>query len=176
MSHPPELDNRETSRDVETMECARVCQVEVPLEVRALSTLSRIDYEDAFLVDVGPVSERTAEQWARAVVEEAPASVRRKLQSGWMALGVELGAGAPDRSVLGWPIRHSTPEVVILGARSPIGMEGELLFRRHKRRLLFATFIQHDRDAGRAAWATIEPMHAPLVRHILEEASRRCSP
>jgi hypothetical protein len=166
----------ETSTDLKTLERVRVCQIAVPMEARALSTLSRIDYEDAFLVDVGPVSQRTAEQWARAVVEEAPASVQRTLQSGWVALGIELRGGAPDCSVLGWPIRHSTPEVVVLGTRSPIGLEGELLFKRHEHRLLFATFIQHDRDAGRGAWATIEPMHAPLVRRILEQASRRCSP
>jgi hypothetical protein len=56
-----------------------VQQVAVPSAARVLSTLSRIDYADAFLVDVGATQERTAEQWARAVLEGAPASVRRTL-------------------------------------------------------------------------------------------------
>ncbi len=65
-----------------------VRQVAVPPAARALSTLSRIDYEDAFLVDTGSDRERTAEQWARAILEDAPIIVRRALLSGWSALGL----------------------------------------------------------------------------------------
>jgi hypothetical protein len=64
-----------------------VRQVAVPPAARALSTLSRIDYEDAFLVETGPATDRTAEQWARAIVEGAPITVRSTLVSGWSALG-----------------------------------------------------------------------------------------
>lgn len=64
----------------------RVRQVAVPPAARALSTLSHIDYDDAFLVDVGPVQDRTAERWARAVLEDAPITVRHVLQSGWSAI------------------------------------------------------------------------------------------
>jgi hypothetical protein len=42
----------------------RVRQVTLPPAARALSTLSRVDYEDAFLVETGPAQDRTGEQWA----------------------------------------------------------------------------------------------------------------
>ncbi len=43
-----------------------VRQVTLPPAARALSTLSHVDYEDAFLVETGPAQDRTGEQWARA--------------------------------------------------------------------------------------------------------------
>jgi hypothetical protein len=150
-----------------------VRQTDVPEASRALSTLSHIDYADAFTVDVDGAEERTAEQWARAVLEDAPAAVRRSLQSGWSAIGLKLGAAPPERSVLGWEIRHSTPDHILLGADSRIGMAGELLVRREHQALLFSTFVQQDSPVARTVWAGVEPVHVPIVRRILEHAQRR---
>jgi hypothetical protein len=55
-------------------------------------------------------------------------------------------------------------------------MPAELLFKRERHELLFATFVTHDNHVARAAWAAVEPMHAPIVRSILEQASRRRRP
>jgi hypothetical protein len=149
-----------------------VRQVEVPADARALSTLSRIDYQDAFLVDV-PAPERTAEQWARAILEDAPMTTRRALQSGWSAIGLKLGGARPGRSVLGWELRRSNADFVLLAAESRIGMPGQLLFQRRQDTLLFATFVQQDNPLARATWAGVEPVHVPIVRRILEQAQRR---
>ena len=40
----------------------RVLQVAVPPAARMLSTLARVGYEDAFLVETGPAQNRTGEQ------------------------------------------------------------------------------------------------------------------
>lgn len=149
-------------------------QVAVPPTARSLSTLAQIDYEDAFLVDVGQPQARTAEQWARAVMQDAPIAVQRMLRSGWSAIGLKLDQGRPDQRVLGWEVRRSTPGFVLLGADSRIGMAGELLFERQQHALLFATFVQHDNPVARAVWAGVEPVHVPVVRSLLEHASRRC--
>lgn len=154
----------------------RVRRVELPPAVRELSMLSHVDYEDAFLVDVGRTRERTAEQWARAVMEDAPITVRRALQSGWTGIGLKLGGKPSDRFVLGWEIRRDTPEWVLLGADSRVGMPAELLFKREQHALLFATLVQHNNQAARLLWAGIEPVHVPVVRHLLEQAGRRCGP
>ncbi len=154
----------------------RVRQVVLPPAVRALSMLSHVDYEDAFLVDVGPTRERPAEQWARAFMEGAPITVRRTLQSGWTGIGLKLGGKPSDRFVLGWEIRRNLPEFVLLGADSRVGMPAELLFKREQHALLFATLVQHDNQAARLLWAGVEPVHVPVVRRVLEQASRRCSP
>jgi hypothetical protein len=49
---------------------------------------------------LGPANERTAEQWSRAILEDAPSGFRRMLQAGWSAIGLTLGGAAPDLPVL----------------------------------------------------------------------------
>ena len=107
------------------------------------------------------------------ILEGAPAAVRRTLRSGWTAIGLKLGSAPPDQCILGWAIRHSGPEYALLGAPSRIGMAGELLFKREPGELLFGTFVQLDNGASRRVWAGVEPMHVPIVRSMLEQASRR---
>ena len=151
----------------------RVRQVVLPPAARALSTLSHVDYADAFLVDTGPTRERRAEQWARAIMEGVPIVLRSALPWGWFALGLQLGSTGSDRSVLGWEVRRSTPDFVLLGAGSRLGMPAELLVERQERALLFATLVQHDNHIARAVWAGVEPGHRQVVRYVLELAGRR---
>ena len=150
-----------------------VTQIPVPAEVRALSTLDRIDYADAFRVDVGAVLDRTGEQWARAMLTDAPRRVRARLVCGWSVLGLRLGPPWSPRCVLGWRVRRGGPDWVLLGARSWAGMPGELLFRPEPRGVLFATFVQQDNPAARARWARVAPTHQRVVRSLLTHAARR---
>jgi hypothetical protein len=150
-----------------------VRQIALPPAARALSTFSRIDYHDAFFVDAGPAGDRTAEQWARAVLEDAPAGVRRKLVRGWRALGLKIGSPRSGRHVLGWEVRRSTPDFVLLGAGSRIGMPGELVFMREPRGLLFVTFVRQENRIARAVWARTTPAHQRVVRSLLAQAARR---
>jgi hypothetical protein len=160
--------------DVRELEPAdRVRQIPVPAAARALSTLSHIDYADAFLVEIRSARDRTPEQWARATLDQAPISMRTKLRSGWSAIGLKLDTGGSARSVLGWQVRRSTPEFVLLGADSRIGMPGELLFQLQQHALLFATFVEHANPIARAIWAAVKPVHVPVVREVLEQASIR---
>ena len=140
-----------------------VRQVAVPAAVRALSTLDRVDYADAFRVKLSDVRSRTAEEWARAVLEDAPLAVRGQLLSGWSSLGLKVGRG----SVLGWHVRSSTPDVLLLGAGSRIGMPGELLFKRERHGLLFATFVRQGNPVARALWGRVERVHVATVRGLL---------
>jgi hypothetical protein len=148
-----------------------VRQVTLPPAARALSTLCHVDYEDAFLVETGPAQDRTGEQWARAILDDAPASTRNALSRGWSALGLRLGSTQPDRFVLGWEVRRSTPDVALLGASGRLGLSGELLFERQQHTLLFATFVQLENRIARALWAGIAPRHRQVVRDLLEQAN-----
>jgi uncharacterized protein DUF2867 len=152
---------------------AVVAQIEVPHDVRGLSTLPRVDYADAFLVRIGSTQDRSAERWARAILEEAPASMRTRLLSGWKALGLEVGhgAGAGSGTVLGWPVARSTPDAVLLSAESRIGMPGQLLVTIRPEGLLFATFLQHRTVGTRPVWAAVERTHVQVVRNLLERAA-----
>ena len=150
-----------------------VTQIPVPPAARALSTLSHVDYADAFLVDAGPARDELPERLVRAALERAPAATRHRLLSGWTAIGLKLRRDRAGGTVLGWEIRRSTRDFVLLGAGSRIGMPGELLLKREGDALLFATFVQHGNPAARAVWAGVEPVHVPTVRRLLADAARR---
>lgn len=150
----------------------RARPIRLPPAARALSTLSRIDYEDAFFVRPGPGLDRTGEQWARAVLEGAPQRMRARLLRGWCLLGLRLGSPWSRRRVLGWQIRRSTPDFVLLAAGSRIGMPAELLFKRERDGLLFATFVQQRSPLARAIWARVVPVHQRTVASLLTHAAR----
>jgi hypothetical protein len=145
----------------------------MPPSARALNTLSRVDYEDAFIVETDRAEDRRGEQWARAMLEDAPPEMRRALRLGWLALGLRLGPTRSDRLVLGWEVRRSSPDVALLGASSRLGMEGEVLLERRQQALLFATFVQLKTRIARAVWPQVAPRHRRVVRHLLQQAVRR---
>ena len=154
-------------------ECAGVAQIAVPSEARACSTLSRIDYADAFLLSLQRPAERTPLRWARMVLEDAPAPTRARLLSGWSMLGLRLDCS--PATVLGWQIRRSTADYVLLGAESRIGMPGQLLFTRRPDGLLFDTFVGQHNVLARGMWASVQATHVRVVREILEDAGRRAA-
>ena len=145
-------------------------QVASPPAARALSMLTYVDYEGR-LVETGPAQDRTGQQWARAILEDAPMSTRNALSRGWSALGLRLGSTQPDRFVLGWEVRRSTPDVALLGVSGRLGLSGELLFECQQHTLLFATFVQLENRIARALWAGIAPRHRQVVRDLLEQAN-----
>ena len=148
-------------------------QIPAPRSARALCGLSRIDYADAFLVENEAAQELTGEEWAKAVLADAPIAVKAKLLAGWAAIGLLPAARASRGSLLGWEIRSVAADFVLYGRASLIGMPGELLFKREGRSLLFATFVQQNNPIARAVWAATEPRHLPVVRSLLEQANRR---
>jgi hypothetical protein len=157
-------------------------RVEAPGEVRevalspverTVSTLSRVDYTDAFLLETERAQDRTGEEWTRAILEDAPAATRRKLRRGWFALGVRLGSTEDSRLVLGWEVRRSTEDVALLAATSLIGMDAEVLCKREQNALLVATFMQLKNPVARAVWAAFAPRHRKVLRHLIRQAGRR---
>jgi hypothetical protein len=145
--------------------------VTLPADARALSALSRVDYNDAFRLDAGV--DLPAEQWVRATLNDAPLSVRSRLVASWLALGLDLRGPWAGHRVLGWKVQHSEPDVVLLAANSWLGLRGELLFHREPGGLLFATLIQQNNPLVRSLWAAITEKHQHVVRSLLVHAGRR---
>jgi hypothetical protein len=151
-------------------------QIVIPPVLQAQSALTRIDYTDAFRVATDHAEERTAEQWARATVEEAPPAMRASLRRGWRLLGVRLGDARDPRRVLGWRIRHSDADRAVLAADSILGMRAELVFERVPGAVLFATILTLRNPLARAVWGRVAPQHRRVVAHLLTQAERRASP
>jgi len=137
----------------------------------ALSTLVRVDYADAFLVDVNcPLS---GEEWARRTLEHAAPATRTGLRRGWTALGLKLDHPGARDHILGWSVRHSDDDFALLGMPSRIGMPAELLFKPEHGKLLFATFVRHENVLTRALWAAVVARHVRIVPRLLERAAAR---
>jgi hypothetical protein len=151
---------------------ARVRQIDPAADVRALCTLPVLDYADAFTVTGGP-GEHSPEQWARAMLSSAPRPVRFKLVAGWTALGLRLGIGPAGQRVLGWRVRQRTPDHLLLGAGSRLGLPAELLFRRQPDGLLFATFVGQRSRLARFLWPRVIPTHQRTVATLLAHGARR---
>lgn len=150
-----------------------VAEIPLPPSLRTLSVLPRVDYADAWRVPDAGAEARTAEAWARTVLEEAPASMRASLRRGWCALGLRLGATDDPSRVLGWAVRRTTPDHAVLTGRSAMGMNAELVFARDGDALLFATLIRLRNPLARRVWAMTAAQHRRVVRHLLTQAQRR---
>lgn len=92
--------------DVRTTSAPRVSSSvgidQVPERVRSLSTL-RCDYIDLFTIETSVAPKRSAEGWARAVLEEAPLS-QRNARLLWHLMGLRLGPRGAEEYVQGWRI------------------------------------------------------------------------
>lgn len=151
-----------------------VRQVPLPATARDSSQLACIDYSDSFRVGIEPADPRTALEWAREIVEQAPAWFCASAPRVWFALGLRHQPPTSAQAVLGWPILHASPERVLLGATSRIGMPAELLvWRPEPSQLAFATLVQQDNLLARATCRAITAPHQRVVRHLLQRASVR---
>ena len=148
-----------------------VTQISLPADARSLSTLRRIDYEDAFVI--AGAAEHAPRQWARAVIDDAPPRVRARLYTGWLSLGLRLGSPWSSHRVLGWRVARSEPDWLLLTASSWLGLRGELLFRSEPDGLLFATLIQLTNPVARSVWARVTNTHQQVVRSLLRHAAGR---
>lgn len=155
-----------------SLSSGRVRQVEVPPAVRARTTLDRVDYADAFVLETGSAQDRTAGEWARQVMESAPLPFQHTFLLVFSALGLQFGPPRADGFIVGWEVRRNTPELALLGASGPrIGLSAELFFERQERSLLWATFVQQNKRIARAVWWGLAPIHRQVVSGLLEGAA-----
>lgn len=149
-------------------------RVAVPSAARALSELERIDYEDAFALD--PAADRSGEEWARALLEDATSGPGRALWSTFALLGVlpRCDASVPSgRVVAGWELKRSAPDFALLSASARIGLSAELLFQRQRRTLVWTTFVQFVNPLARGVWSGLAPVHRQVVPYLLTHADER---
>lgn len=148
-------------------------QIPLPPSALSFSTLSRVDYTDAFLLACPDPKERSGEAWARALLEEAPPATRAMLRRGWSALGIRLGSAGDPRFVLGWEIREASADFAVLAARSLFGINAELLIRREPGGLLVADFMHFGNLLVRLFWAGFSFQHRRVVRHVVSRLGNR---
>lgn len=131
------------------------------------------DYRDCFVVDTALAQQRTAEEWARAILGDAPLSTRRALRAGWTALGFDLAAPDAEGCLLGWPVLSSSPDAFVVGGRSRLGIRAELVLRRRHGAVTLSTLLHLENAGARAVWTATTPMHRQVAARVLEQGVRR---
>ncbi len=145
---------------------------EIPVcdDIRALSRFQVTDYADSFEIAAG-AGARSAEEWARTILEDAPGTVRTFLVCTWRLLGVQLGPARSAGYVLGWRILKNTPDFVVLQARSGAGVTVRLVVQADSARLLFGTFVRCEGLLSRIVWFGAAPIYRLIVSWLLGEAT-----
>jgi Protein of unknown function (DUF2867) len=135
-----------------------------------IDPLERSDYATAFSVPRRAADERSAEQWARAALEGAPAALRAFVVVGWRyGLGFRLGPRASGDHVLGWRIASNMPDTIVLALQSPL-VTARKVVRVETARVVMTTFVRYERPAGRALWCAVTPVHHRTEPYLLRRA------
>jgi hypothetical protein len=134
----------------------------------------RYDYADAFEIRVREPDARTAEQFARCALEQAPWPVRWTV---WIAhrylLRMRLGPRSSPDHILGWKILTSQPDVIHLEAVSPLLGRGVLVLRRvDPTCVVITTYVFYTRPGpARVVWRIAGPLHRRIAPYLLEHAA-----
>jgi hypothetical protein len=150
-------------------------RVVTPGRVRAEDGLAA-DYASSFEIVRADVAGYSAEQWARATFEGAPAGWRWALVFGWRAvLWLRLGPRHSPDHVLGWEISATTPSTLTLQARS-------VLVTAHKvvevgdGRLTVSTLVRYERRWARPVWSALAPIHHVVEPRLITRAATHAHP
>jgi hypothetical protein len=149
----------------------RARRVEATDEIRAIDTLDRPDYLAAWEAEVPMGAALSAEQWARAVFEDAPRELQAFIVAGWTAgLGLRLGPRPSVEHVLGWKITVNQPDLIILEVRFRFGTAHNVV-RVENSRVQIASYVRNEKWGGRAAWALVAPLHQQILPYLLGRAA-----
>lgn len=160
---------------------SRVQRVEVP---STIASARPYDYASAFALTltVSPgrstpptgIAPTTAEQWARAVFEGAPAALRWCMVFGWrFVLGLRLHPDAAADQVLGWRTEAtaSAPDTVTLAAASRF-LRAENIVAVDEGVVLWVTVVRYESRAARPLWAVAAAIHHRTIPFLLGHAAR----
>jgi hypothetical protein len=151
-----------------------------PVRVRATGSdafdADSADWSCGFSVEVPSRDERSPEEWARAIWEDAPVAMRWLTVAGWrFVLGLRLGPRHSPDHVLGWRIIRRVRDETVVELES-VFLTAHNVFRRDGTSLLWSTFVQYDRPIAALIWRPASLLHRSLARYALRRAGSRHSP
>jgi hypothetical protein len=126
----------------------------VPADIVELAALEPVHYQEAFTFSA--TVERSPEDWARLILEDAPPTDRAKMLRTWCTLGVGLAAPGTAGQVLGWRIRHNGPDAIVLGMRAAVGVTARIILHAEPQNVVQAMLIRFDRLIAWPIWAMIQ--------------------
>jgi hypothetical protein len=142
----------------------------VPEAIRSLTTFEPLDYVDLFVAPAEDAMGTSAEEWARAAIEGAPAVGRFLAWQVCCALRLQH-APSSDR-IAGWSIAGRGSDWIRLEAESWF-MTAQMVFRVERGRVSFATFIRYDRPIAALIWGMASIAHRQVAPGFVHGAVRR---
>jgi hypothetical protein len=149
----------------------RVMQVPVPSRARDVAGLERVDYADAFALDVAV--RHTPEEWIRLSAAASP-TLFSAVRLAHHALGLPLAPPDSPDHLIGWNIVRSDPEEAVLGSDGVFGTPRIVGFTAPDQ-VVLATLIRLNGLRGRALWAAGAPVHRAVARYVLNKIPTRAS-
>src|SRR5262245_8022266 len=142
---------------------------EVPVAVRALGTLGEPDYIDLFTAMTPSATDRTAEAWARLILEQAPVA-RDHARRFWRLLGLRLGPpGSPDH-VQGWRIAAGGHDWLRIETASWY-LTAEAVFRVEPAQVSLSLSVRFDRPPAALVWSFVAGPHQRAVPVMLRQGA-----
>jgi len=147
-------------------------QPDVPESMRSLGALAKPDYLDLFTATTNAASGKSAEDWARVVLEGAPDHLRiAVILAQRLLLGLRLGPRRSPDYVLGWKIVDRGDSWVRIETASWM-MTVSLVFKVDEARLSMGTFVRYDRRMAALVWPPGSIIHCKLGRALMRRALR----
>lgn len=133
------------------------------------------DYVDVFEAPILPGDMRTAEQAFRDALGQTPGALGGLVL--WIhrhVLRFRLGPTTSPEHPIGWTIKQSDHDEIVLVADGPL-MRGELTLRRQdgRRAVLVTRLHYRHRIAGRMVWAVVGPLHRAVAPRLMQRSARR---
>src|SRR5438105_1184450 len=148
-----------------------VRRIAVTKDDRTDDLVAASNYAAAWEVAAAGANRRSAEEWARAIFEDAPPALRRFIVVGWIwGLGLRLGPRASPDHVLGWLIASRAPDRMILRVHSVVLGTAQFVLRVETSRIVLASLVRYDKPWAGAVWSLVKPLHHRIVPYLLAHA------
>jgi hypothetical protein len=169
------IDTFQREADMRSIPVSTVVGVdEVPGTVRSIVTLADPDYVDLFTVPTPIAEDRSAEEWARAVLEQSTLA-RRNARLLWRLMGLRLGPRNSPHHVQGWKISGRGTNWLRAETASWY-MTAQAICLVEQRQVSISLSLRYDRPVARLVWAGVSGPHQRAVPVMLRQALRLLHP
>jgi hypothetical protein len=135
----------------------------------ALSTFAEPDHVDLFTVAAPGATDHSPEEWARAVLEQAPVS-QRNARRFWRQLGLRLGPPDSPEHVQGWKIAARGDDWLRIETASWY-LTAQAVVLVEPAQVSLSLSLRFDRPPASLVWALASGPHQRAVPVMLRQAA-----
>ncbi len=139
----------------------------IPDGIRCRDTLTSPDYADLYTVATTGTADMSAEEWARAALEDTPTG--RSAPRLWRLLGLRLGPTSSPDHVQGWEIADRGDDWIRIETTSWC-MTAHAVIQVDEGQVSIALFLRYDRPIAAVIWSPVSVMHRRAVPVMLHQA------